>query len=159
MKRFLVISLLTVTAFTIAIGQGNRGRDTTAGNNSVRETLVSMERQLWEAWKNKDGNTFQRLLSADSIGVGRGGVDNRAAIIRDISGSDCVVRSYSFDNIQVTMLDRNTAILTYKAMQDATCGGQVIPPSVWASSVYVRRNGRWQAAFHQETPATPTPAP
>jgi len=152
MKRFLIIALVTAAAVTIVQGQTQRGRN---DSGSVRETLLTMERQLWEAWKNHDGNTFQRVLSSDSIGVGRGGVDNRAAIIRDISGSDCVVRSYSFDNVQVVMLDRNTAILTYRAMQDATCGGSVLPPTVWASSVFVRRNGRWQAAFHQETPAAP----
>jgi hypothetical protein len=155
MKRFIVISLLTMTAFTVALGQTNRSTGANNRQGSVRDTLMSLERQLWEAWKNKDGNTYQRLLSADSIGVGRGGVDNRAAVIRGITGSDCVVRSYSFDNAQVSMLNPNTAILTFRAMQDATCEGQVIPAMVWATSVYVRRNGRWQAAFHQETPATP----
>ncbi len=154
MKRIIIVALLTAaTIATNALGQTRRGRDT---NNSVKETLITLERQLWKGWKDKDSSTFQKVLSQDSIGVGGSGVDNRATILRGISSGDCVVRSYSLENFQVVMLDKNTAILTYKATQDATCRGNTIPAMVWASSVFVRRNGRWQAAFHQETPATPT---
>lgn len=157
MKRFLIIALLLAMAAPIAFGQTRRGA---AGSNSVRDTLIAIERELWEAWKNRNTAPFERHLSSDSIGVGMSGVDNRAAILRDMGGTACDVRSYSLDNFAVVMLNPNTALLTYKGTQDATCGGQVIPREVWASTVFVRRSGRWQAAFHQETPAaTATPTP
>lgn len=158
MKRSLVITLLTVTtAVTIILGQTRRGGGNT--NDSVRETLITMERQLWEAWKNKDASTYQRLLSEDSIGVGVSGMSNRADIIRVASRNDCEVRSYSLENFQVVMLDTNTAILSYRGIQDATCGGSEIPTQVWASTVFVRRGGRWQVAFHQETPSASSTTP
>ena len=150
MKRSIIITLLLALAATAAFGQTQRG-----SNNAVRDTLIAIERDLWEAWKNKNTAPFERHLSADSIGVGMSGVENRAAILRGIGSHTCEVRSYSLDNFEVVMLNPNTAILTYKGTQDATCGGQVIPREVWASTVFVRRSGRWQAAFHQETPAPP----
>jgi hypothetical protein len=91
-------------------------------------------------------------LSEESIGVGDSGVAKKATIVKDIASSECEVRSYSLDNYEVVMLDPNTAILTYKADQDATCKGKAVPARVWASSVYVKRGGKWLNAFHQETP-------
>jgi len=34
---------------------------------------------------------------------------------------------------------------------DGTCAGQAIP-TVWASSLWVNRKGKWTAFLHQETP-------
>jgi hypothetical protein len=51
------------------------------------------------------------------------------------------------------MLNQDVAILTFSATQDATCGGAAEPSPVWASTVFVKRGGKWLAAFHQETPA------
>jgi hypothetical protein len=68
------------------------------------------------------------------------------------------VRDYTVGDIDVLMLNADTAILTYSATQDATCGGAAEPSPVWASTVFVRRGGKWLAAFHQETPAQ-RPAP
>ncbi len=111
-----------------------------------------MEKQAWEAWKTKNGAFFQTLLSEDSIQVGSEGVANKATIVKVIASPMCEVRSYSMDNFQMIMMDKKTAILTYKAMQDATCGGKTIPSSVWATSMYVKRDGKWVSNFHQETP-------
>jgi len=53
----------------------------------------------------------------------------------------------------MTFLNSSAAILTYKSTQDAICGGQQVPATVWSSSAYVLRGGKWLAASHQETPA------
>ena len=49
----------------------------------------------------------------------------------------------------------DAVILTYKADQDVTCGGQKMPSTVYASSIWKKQGGKWWAAFHQETPAAP----
>jgi hypothetical protein len=63
------------------------------------------------------------------------------------------VKSYELSDIKVTFFNSDSALLTYKGTQDGTCAGKTVPPSVWASSLYVRRGGKWYAASHQETPA------
>ncbi len=155
MKRTFVALLLLVAAVTLVIGQTKNKRSAST-NDSVKETLIALEKQAWEAWKNRDGKFFQSFLTEDGIGVSGSGVDNKATVVKDISGSNCEVRSYSLDNFEVVMLDPKTAILTFKANQDATCRGQAVPTMVWASSVYVKRGAKWLNAFHQETPATPS---
>ena len=115
--------------------------------------IIATERKLWEAWKKKDFKPFQTYLAADSLMVGDTGVANKATSIKEMSGTPCDVKSYELTDIKVTFFDSDAAFLTYKSAQDATCGGQAVPPSVWNSSAYVRRGGKWYVASHQETPA------
>ncbi len=114
--------------------------------------IISTEKKLWEAWKNKDVKPFKANLSADSIMISDMGVANKAAAIKDLEAMACEVKSYELSEMKVTFLNSSAALLTYKSTQDATCGGQAVPPAVWSSSAYVLRNGKWLAASHQETP-------
>jgi len=41
------------------------------------------------------------------------------------------------------MFDANTTLLIYHAAQDTTCKGIAVPIPVWATSLYIRRDGRW----------------
>jgi hypothetical protein len=118
-----------------------------------QKIIISTERKLWEAWKNNDSKPFKAYLSADSIMVSDAGVVNKAASLKEMSTTKCDVKSYELSDIKVAFFNNDAALLTYKATQDGTCGGKAVPPSVWASSLYVRRGGKWYAASHQETPA------
>jgi hypothetical protein len=115
--------------------------------------IIATERKLWEAWKNRDIKPFKANLAADSIMIMDSGVANKTAAIKDLETVQCEVKSYELSDLKVTFLNNSAALLTYKSAQDATCGGQAVPPVVWASSAYVMRNGKWLAASHQETPA------
>ena len=115
--------------------------------------IISTERKLWEAWKNGDIKVFQANLSKDSVMIGDSGVSNKETALKELGSVQCKVTSYALSDIKVTFLNNDAALMTYKATEDATCGGQAVPPTVWASSTYVKRGGRWFAASHQETPA------
>ncbi len=52
------------------------------------------------------------------------------------------------------MTGKDSALMTYTAMQDGVCKGKTIPAKVRASVVYVRRGGKWLEALYMETPAT-----
>ena len=116
-----------------------------------QRAIIATERKLWEAWKNKDMKPFKANLSADAIMIGDTGVADKKTSLSAMEGMACEVKSYELMDLKVTFLSSSTAILTYKSTQDATCGGEAVPPTVWSSSVYVMRGGRWYAASHQET--------
>ena len=118
-----------------------------------QRTIVATEKKLWEAWKNKDMKPFKANLSADAIMIGDGGVADKKTSLTAMEGMACQVTTYELSDIKVTFLNSSTAIMTYKSTQEATCGGEKVPPTVWSSSVYVMRGGRWYAASHQETTA------
>jgi hypothetical protein len=118
-----------------------------------QRTIIATEKKLWEAWKNKDVKPFKANLSADSIMIGDMGVANKTTAVKDLESMACEVKTYELSDIKVTFLNSSAALITYKATQDATCGGQPAPAAVWASSAYVMRGGKWLAASHQETVA------
>jgi uncharacterized protein (TIGR02246 family) len=153
MKRTFTVVVMIVAAATLALGQ-TKSKPGAGADNSVREALIALEKQAWEAWKTKDAKFFQGYLTDDSINVRASGIVRKAEILKEYSSLTCEIRSYSLDNFDVVMLDPNTAILTVKANQDVTCGGQALPATVWAATVYVKRGGKWQSVFYQETPAT-----
>ncbi len=145
MKKIIMIMAIAIAASSVAFGQ-MKSKD-----NSVEARLIALEKQSWEEWKNKNGNFFQTLLTDEAVNVGVGGLSNKSQIVKSTS-SDCEVKSFSVDNFKVVMLDKNVALLTYAAIQDGVCGGRTIPAKVFASSVYVKRGGKWLNAFYQETP-------
>ena len=134
-----------------------------AQKSNLEATLVDTERQLWDAWKNKDAATFEKTLAPEAVTVGDKGLEDRTASIKDIAGGNCQVQSYTLSDTKVTQIDKDTALLTYRANQDAVCDGKKIPAAVYASSLYEKHGDKWMPAFHQEsvvpatTPGSSTP--
>ena len=48
----------------------------------------------------------------------------------------CTVNSYVIDNFKVAQFGTDTALLTYRAQQDTTCGAVHVPSPVWATSLF-----------------------
>jgi hypothetical protein len=113
--------------------------------------LSAAEKKLWDAWKNKDTKPFKSALSPDFVMIEESGVSGKDAVMKDIPSMPCDVKSVELSDWKLTMLNSNTALLTYKGKADGTCGNMAIPP-VWASSLWVNRGGKWLAFSHQETP-------
>ena len=117
-----------------------------------QKVIIAPEKKLWEAWKNKNIKLFKATLSADSVMIGDTGVANKTEALKALE-APCEVKSYELSDLKVTFLNSSAALLTYKSTQDASCGGTQVPATVWSSSAYVLRGGKWLAASHQETPA------
>src|ERR1700693_5757368 len=157
MKRLYLPVLLVAALATAAVGQMDdikaKPKAKMSANAATEQKLVDMEKSLWEAWKNHDSAPFQKLLSSDSVNVNPMGVTGTEQAVKDIGGSDCKVNTYSVEDPKATLDEKDAVLLTSKATQDAVCGGQKVPETVWASSLWVKKGNEWKAAFHQETPA------
>lgn len=117
---------------------------------AIKEQLIKLEKQSWEAWKNRDGKFFQDFLSDDHVEVGFGGVSTKAEIVSFVGSPVCTVKSYQLDQFELRMLDKNTALLTYREAQDTVCHNPV-PSPCWVSSLYMKRGDRWLNVFYQQT--------
>lgn len=164
MKKLFVITLAILAFAPLAPAQRGQARRqlsglvkdydktlTVADKKALEETLVNLEKQSWEAWQKRDGKFFQEFLSDDHVEVGFNGITNKATIVGFVGSPVCVVKSYTVDNFKLTVLDADTALLTYHAAQDTTCGGGTVPSPVWVSSLYVKRGKRWLNALYQQT--------
>lgn len=156
MKRHLPLAAILVLAFaSLALAQEPTPSPTPKPEMTKAQALKqlsALETKLWDGWKNKDMKPFRTYIAADAVMVGDSGTAGKEQALQDLS-APCDVRSYSLSDMQVSRISAGTWLLTYKAAQDATCGGTTIPPTIWASSVWVMRRGRWRAFSHQETPA------
>jgi hypothetical protein len=148
----IVVLMAAVGATMFAQMQGSKSEEK-GKSDGTEQKLSQMEKDLWEAWKNHDVEPFKKAMAAQSVNVSSGGVAGTEQALKNLGSSDCKVKGYSLADTNFTWLDKNTVLMTYKADQDATCNGQKIPGTVWASSVWVNKDKQWKAAFHQETPA------
>ena len=147
MKNLTMIVLLMFSFAVSAFGQPAQ-----ADKGSLKETLTNLEKQSWEAWKNRDGKFFQGFLSDDHVEVGFGGPTDKKNVVSFVGSPVCTVKSYTVDNFNLTEFGPDTALLTYHAAQDTTCNGKPVPSPVWVSSLFVKRDGHWLNAMYQQTP-------
>jgi hypothetical protein len=162
MKRHLPLAALFVLAFaTFCFAQDATPSPSPAAKPKPRmskaallKKLSANENALWTAWKNKDAKPFQMWLSADGVMVGEQGVGTKSDVVKMMASMPCDVKSFTLSDWKLSMVNPDAAVLTYKGTADGTCGGQAIP-TVWASSLWVNRKGKWTAFSHQETPVKP----
>jgi len=158
MKKLSLVLLLTLGCVSVIHAQQPTASPSPAPKPAMsraqsQKTIIATEQKLWNAWKNKDVKPFRANLTTDSVLVNENGVSTKATILEQMGGSGCEVKSFELNDIKVSFIAGNVAVVTYKATQDGTCQGQALPAAVWASSTYVMRGGRWLAASHQETAA------
>jgi len=118
---------------------------------ALKEKLVQLEKQSWEAWKNQDDAFFSGFLSDDHVEVGFSGPAGKSAVIAGIASRACQVKSYSVKAFTLTVLSADTALLNYRAEQDTVCGNSPVPSPVWVSSLYQRRDKHWLNVMYQQT--------
>lgn len=138
--------MIAIVATTNAFGQKKMSK-----NAIVEAQLIALEKAGWEAWKNKDAAWFQANTTEECLLINSEGISDKTQVIKSTS-TDCEVNRFSLDNFKFVMLNENTALLVYTAMQDAVCNEKKIPSSIRASVAYVKRGGKWLESFYMETP-------
>jgi hypothetical protein len=146
MKKIMLILMIAVGVSSVAFGQTKVTKDA-----KIETQIIALEKQAWEAWKNKNRDFVQNYLSEEAFFVYGDGVSDKSQIVKGFGA--CEIKSYSLDDFKFLMLDKNSALISYTAVQDAACAGKIQPPKVRSSTVYVKRGGKWLCAFYTETPA------
>jgi hypothetical protein len=142
--------LLTAILSAITISLASAEPSSTVNEAALKEELVKLEKQSWEAWKNRDGKFFQNFLSDDHVEVGFSGIAQKRDIVEFVASPVCTVKSYQLDNFEMKLLNQNTALLTYREAQDTMCN-KAVPSPCWVSSLYMKREGRWQNVLYQQS--------
>ena len=93
-------------------------------------------------------------LADDSINVLPSGITvGKDKLIAELTGGSCEVKSFELGEVTEHQVADGVVILTYEASQDAVCDGTKIPDRIYASSVWVEKNGKWYNAMYHETAA------
>jgi hypothetical protein len=148
MKAFSILVALAIAApaTSPATAQSLSASDEAA--------IRDLEARSWVAWKAHDGAFFEQFLSDDHVEVHGYGVVGKAAVVEGVRSAGCVVESYSLGPLSVTTVAPDSILITYRAEQNTRCGSAKVPSPVWATSLYVRRAGKWLNVLYQHTPAS-----
>ena len=56
------------------------------------------------------------------------------------------------EDIRFVKLSATSGVVAYRLTQKGSANGHEFTSQVWASAVWVQRDGKWQTVFSQETP-------
>lgn len=112
--------------------------------------LVDVEREGWEALSSGRGGAYYREhLTDDALMAFSFGVMTRDEAIAAMESAPPWA-SYEMKDPRVVELTEDSGVVVYAV--EARRDGQE-PYSAVVSSTFVRRDGVWKLAFHQQTPA------
>jgi len=109
--------------------------------------LLEIEKKAWNANDARDVAFYREYLTPEALVVSPWGVLDRERLLRDIAENPHELPEYTVRDEKVVPLGEGSAVLTYTI----SLGGQTF----FVSTVYTRKGGRWQVAFHQRTVALP----
>jgi len=118
--------------------------------SSLLASLAAKEHAVWSALQQKDVAGFKAMLGADCTQIDDTGINSCqdfAASIPDLDFTDVKLADF-----RVIQLDLNTAVLIYHATAHYAFKGTPMMEDLNMSTLWVKREGDWFAAFHQETP-------
>lgn len=108
---------------------------------------VAREKQLWDALKRKDWDAFAAGLAEDQIEVEPSNVFDRAGTLAAVRGFDFTHVTTS--DYKATKFDDDATLVTYTVKGPKPDGK---PFEEHASTIWVKRDGKWLAVFHHATP-------
>ena len=179
MKRPLVIVLIAAAAaFAAACGAPAENKPANTNTNAntakpvaaapTKEGLFELDKKSNEAWIKGDKAHFETNLSDKFVSFEQGMRMNKAELAGMIGSFKCDVKTWNLDDPQMSKINDDTYVLTYKGTFDGSCTGadgaaMKLPSPTRAATIYVRDGDKWRGAFHSETliidPKNPPPAP
>lgn len=121
----------------------------------IADVLMALDRQASEAFLNGDSRFFEGLLTDNFVTRDGGPRMGKAAMLEMIGGLRCEAKSWGLDEQWIAQIDPDTYVSSYRGTWDGSCAGAngesiKIPSPVRAATIWVRNDGKWQAAFHEE---------
>jgi uncharacterized protein (TIGR02246 family) len=123
---------------------------------TIENELVDVERQYWQAIKDKDVNAAMELTDEQCIVAGASGVAsiNREAFAGMLNSSAWTLNEFEFvGDVEVRALTDDVAVVAYKVKEQLTVEGKPLTLEAADASTWVRRDGRWLCALHTEAVA------
>ena len=135
MKKYMIYAV-TILLATITVSFAAADKD----------TMLAKENAAWQAFKDKNADDFKKVVAADLVAVYAEGLSDMAKEVSDMQKWH--MKSFAISDYKITSYGTDTAISTYKVTVSGTYDGKDVSGSYNASSVWMQRNGEWQAIFH-----------
>ena len=111
-----------------------------------KDTLLQKENAAWQAFKDKNADDFKKVVAADLVAVYAEGFSDMAKEMSDMQKWD--VKSFAINDYKITSYGTDTVISTYTVTVAGTYDGKDASGTYNAASVWMQRDGEWQAIYH-----------
>src|SRR5262249_15752843 len=119
--------------------------------DNLKETVLALEKRIWEAHTKQDVNTFKNLLADDYAGTDRRGrLSSKKEVLSWVTSFR--VLDPVMTNTRVVVLNATSAIVTYEIRyRIASPGGQELetPLPAQATSGWAVRDGKWWCVYSE----------
>jgi len=128
-------------------------RATAAGQtpDSFRDQIVAQERAGLDALKTGDLRTFGNSTAEEAVFVDAQGPAGKALVLQHTA--EFRLTEYTMSEVQVIQIAPDAGLLVYKINETGASHGKAFSARVYVSSLWVKRAGKWQCLFSQETSA------
>ena len=140
-KTILYLALFLLSYSAIA----HSPKPSNAASSSTLDALRGLENAFFQAWEDKQPEVFRQAIRDDGIFFGQYGVSSKSEEMesQEQSKTYCEVQAFQLTDFTLLSLTKESAVITYRAEQHATCGGKVVDPLMNGLSVYVKQDGKW----------------
>jgi hypothetical protein len=117
---------------------------------NLKETVLALEKRIWEAHAKQDVGVFKSLLADDYLGLDLNrNPYTKANALEYVSKYR--VEDAAMSNVKVILLNATSAIVTYEIRFKVRAGdGKLVETRAdHAITAWARRNGKWWAVFTQ----------
>ena len=156
MPLVLTASLMaSVACHALPQSQAQLPQTGAAGGNAIGQRLIANERMSWDLAIKGDTASYKALHAPDYFTVSGGGVKNRT-----LSEASALDSSVHFDRCDLSgfgvhFVAQNAVLITYRVKAAGFDRGKAFQLNSYASSLWMKRDGKWLNEFYQ---ATDTPA-
>jgi len=139
MRQLLIFTLLAISLPVLA------------QTTNTPETIITQENAFWKAYVDANTEDLSKLLLPDYTNVEQE-IWSRDQVVSFVKKfhEHCTLAPITILDPHVTFLTPDIATLVYHATETPTCGNRTMSGDTNISSVWVRRNGRWQLHLHTE---------
>ncbi|HEY0006525.1 MAG TPA: nuclear transport factor 2 family protein [Pyrinomonadaceae bacterium] len=162
--RFLlaILTVLALASICSAQGGGTGAKASKGGAQVAKVTdesmIIANEQKVLDAIKSRNQAGFTALVDQNGWVVGSRGAMKISAVLSSIFDPSYTITEYRMEDPQILMLDKDAALLSYKSINSATSNGKTESEVSYDSTVWVKRQGKWMAMFHQSTKVENPPA-
>jgi hypothetical protein len=116
------------------------------------EEFIRLETEVWRALVEGDAATDARLLAEDFLGVYPTGFADRSDHVGQLRDGP-TVDEFTLSDERLVVLSDAAVLLAYRAdYRRAPQSAEAGMETMYVSSLWCRRDGRWVNVFSQDTP-------
>lgn len=121
--------------------------------DTLKQELLVLEEQYWDAIKDGDVDAALELTSDPCIVTGPQGVASvdKATFRKMMQDADWTVDNYEIRDAEVRRVSDDVAVIAYKVREEITIDGEELELEAADASTWMRKDGAWICVMHTES--------